>query len=103
SDPTARSVTIMAAIERGVGADDAIVRGWLTRALSVSRGPQWVCDNCHTVHGNWAPVCDSCGGFDTLSWTVPKSGDVAMASGTEMLPLIVGQIAQTPAADGASP
>jgi len=98
SDPTARSVTIMAAIERGAGADDAIVRGWLTRALSVSRGPQWVCDNCHTVHSTWAPVCDSCAAFDTLSWTVPKSGEVAMPTSAEMLPLIVGQIAKAPAA-----
>ncbi len=94
ADPTARSVTIMAAIERGEGADDAIVRGWLTRALSVSRGPQWVCDNCHTIHAHWGPVCDSCGAFDTLAWTVPRAGEVAMPVSTEMLPLIVGQIEQ---------
>ncbi|WP_099825146.1 heme biosynthesis protein HemY [Oceaniglobus indicus] len=93
ADPTARSVTIMAAIERGEGADDAVVRGWLTRALSVSRGPQWVCDNCHTIHSNWTPVCDACGAFDTLSWTVPKSGEVAMPASTGMLPLIVGRAA----------
>ncbi|WP_102106657.1 heme biosynthesis HemY N-terminal domain-containing protein [Oceaniglobus roseus] len=92
SDPTARSVTIMAAIERGEGADDAIVRGWLTRALSVSRGPQWVCDNCHTIHSAWMPVCDTCGAFDTLSWTVPKTGEVSMPTSTGMLPLIVGKI-----------
>ncbi|WP_226779956.1 heme biosynthesis protein HemY [Oceaniglobus trochenteri] len=101
SDPTARSVTIMAAIERGEGADDAIVRGWLTRALSVSRGPQWVCDNCHTVHSAWIPVCDTCGAFDTLTWTVPKAGEVAMPTSTEMLPLIVGQIDKTPDAQDA--
>jgi len=102
SDPTARSVTIMAAIERGEGADDAIVRGWLTRALSVSRGPQWVCDKCHTIHSAWMPVCDECGAFDSLSWTVPRSGEVAMPAGTEMLPLIVGQIAQHPEPGSAS-
>jgi HemY protein len=96
ADPTARSVTIMAAIERGEGADDAIVRGWLTRALTVSRGPQWVCENCHTIHSAWTPVCNECGAFDTLAWTVPKSGEVAMPSSTEMLPLIVGQIAKQP-------
>jgi len=89
--PTARSLTIMAAIERGEGAEDAVVRGWLTRALTASRGPQWVCDNCQGVHSAWAPVCSNCGGFDTLSWRVPAEGEVAMPGSTEMLPLIVGQ------------
>ena len=91
-DPTARSVTIMAAIERGEGADDAVVRGWLTRALTVPRGPQWVCDNCHTIHSDWEPICGNCGAFDTLSWTEPREGVVAMPARTEMLPLIVGRI-----------
>ncbi|MFV2051255.1 heme biosynthesis protein HemY [Aliiroseovarius sp. YM-037] len=91
TDPTARSLTIMAAIERGEGADDAVVRGWLTRALTASRGPQWVCDNCHRVHGSWAPVCDNCSSFDTLSWKEAQSDEVAMPGGTEMLPLIVGK------------
>jgi len=88
--PTARSLTIMAAIERGAGAEDQVVRGWLTRALSASRGPQWVCDNCQTVHSHWAPVCDSCHAFDTLSWRVPSEAEVSMPSSTGMLPLIVG-------------
>ena len=90
-DPTARSLTIMAAIERGEGADDAVVRGWLTRALTASRGPQWVCDKCQNIHSAWAPVCSNCGAFDTLAWRVPAEGEVAMPASTEMLPLIVGQ------------
>ncbi len=89
--PTARSVTIMAAIERGEGADDAVVRGWLTKAVSVPRGPQWVCDNCHAVHSEWEPICGNCGAFDTFSWREPKEGVVAMPAQTEMLPLIVGR------------
>lgn len=90
-DPTARSLTIMAAIERGEGAEDTVVRGWLTRALTASRGPQWVCDNCQSIHSAWAPVCSNCDGFDTLSWRVPVEGEVAMPGSTGMLPLIVGQ------------
>ncbi len=91
NDPTARSLTIMAAIERGEGSEDSVVRGWLTRALTASRGPQWVCDNCQSVHSNWGPVCHNCGGFDTMSWRVPTEGEVAMPASTEMLPLIVGK------------
>ena len=90
-DPTARSLAIMAAIERGEGSPDAVVRGWLTRAVTASRGPQWVCDNCQAVHPKWEPVCSNCGGFDTLGWRVPSEGEVAMPASTGMLPLIVGE------------
>lgn len=89
--PTARSLTIMAAIERGQGGDDAVVRGWLTKALTASRGPQWCCDKCQNIMADWAPVCDNCAGFDTLSWREPQGGGVPMPNGTDMLPLIVGK------------
>jgi len=92
TDPTARTLTIMAAVERGSGADDALVKGWLARALTARRDPQWVCDKCQTVHVAWSPICDNCDGFDTLAWTRPPEGSSSMLTGAEMLPLIVGQI-----------
>ena len=91
-EPDARALTIMAAIERGEGASDAVVRGWLARALSAPRGPQWVCDNCHNIHSEWVPVCENCHSFDTLSWRAPPASDVVTPTGVEMLPLIVGAI-----------
>ena len=87
--PTARMMTIMAAIERGEGEDDAVVRGWLAKALSAPRGPQWICDKCNAVNVEWAPVCAVCSSFDTLSWKESPINDAAATSG-EMLPLIVG-------------
>jgi len=96
--PTARSLTIMAAVERGEGSADAVVRGWLAKALTAPRGPQWICDNCQHIHPAWEPVCSNCAGFDTLTWRTPPMGEVAMPAGVEMLPLIVGQI-EAPAAD----
>ena len=87
--PTARSITIMAAIERGEGADDAVVRGWLTKALSAPRGPQWICDNCHNIDTNWSPVCKNCSSFDTLTWREPTTGEAAVPASATMLPLIV--------------
>ena len=90
TDPSTRVLTIMAAIEKGEGADDAVVRGWLAKALTAPRGEQWICDNCQHIHATWAPVCDNCGSIDTLTWKRPPEGVVAMPSGTEMLPLIVG-------------
>jgi len=35
-------------------------------------------------------VCDNCGGFDTLSWREPTEATGPSATGTELLPLIVG-------------
>lgn len=103
--PTVRTLSIMAAVERGEGADDHVVRGWLARALTASRGPQWVCDKCHNVMASWAPVCDSCGGFDTLTWREPaEKGTTTVAPGAEMLPLLVGVSGKAKAgADGPSP
>ncbi|MEL7211284.1 MAG: heme biosynthesis HemY N-terminal domain-containing protein [Pseudomonadota bacterium] len=87
--PTARSIAIMAAVERGEGADDSVVRGWLTKALSAPRGPQWICENCHNIHSSWSPVCSNCSSFDTLSWREPTSGEAAVPASATMLPLIV--------------
>lgn len=97
--PTTRNLTIMAAIERGEGADEAAVRGWLTKALTAPRGPQWVCDNCHTIHADWAPTCGDCHAFDTIGWITPKAAEVAMPPSTEMLPLITEPKTEDPTAD----
>ncbi|MBU9697903.1 heme biosynthesis protein HemY [Rhodobacteraceae bacterium HSP-20] len=105
--PTQRALAIMAAIERGEGADEAVVRGWLAKALTAPRGPQWCCDKCQAVHAKWDPICDNCGGFDTLSWREPPERTGPSATGAEVLPLIVSppkSADQTPAPQsGASP
>ncbi|MBI6629463.1 heme biosynthesis protein HemY [Pontibaca salina] len=87
----ARALTLMAAIERGEGASDAVVHGWLTKALSAPRGPQWVCTNCQHIHGDWTPICTNCESFDTLSWETPEAQHYASATGAHLLPLIVGK------------
>jgi HemY protein len=75
----------MAAIERGEGADDTVVRGWLAKALSAPRGPQWCCDKCQAIHAVWGPICENCGGFDTLSWRQPAAG----MGGVDLTPLMM--------------
>lgn len=92
TDPDARSVTLMAAIERGEGASDTVVKGWLARAIVVPRGPQWICDNCQHIHAEWKPICENCSSFDTLEWKRPPLSQVAMPAGVQMLPLIVGAL-----------
>ena len=102
-DPDIRVLAIAAAIERGEGASDAVVRGWLARALTAPRGPQWVCDNCKTIHGEWTPICSNCEAFDTLAWTIPPQSDSVLPAGAEMLPLIVGAIEDKSDATPAEP
>ena len=87
--PTQRALAIMAAVERGEGSDDAVVRGWLAKALTAPRGPQWCCDKCQAIHAEWHPICNNCGGFDTLSWREPVESTGKSASGAELLPLLV--------------
>ncbi|SMP06691.1 heme biosynthesis protein HemY [Shimia sagamensis] len=92
TDATQRSLTIMAAIERGEGSNDAVVKGYLAKALSSPRGSQWVCDTCHNIHAEWAPTCDNCHSFDTLSWTAPPETEGLSETGAAMLPLIIGAL-----------
>ncbi len=92
SAPTVRALTIMAAIERGEGADDAVVRGWLAKALTARRGPQWVCEKCQHVHATWQAICENCGAFDTLAWRDAPDSAGPSATQTELLPLIVGSL-----------
>jgi HemY protein len=103
TEPTARSVTLMAAIEKGSGAADAVVRGWLARALTVSRGPQWICDSCQHIHADWAPFCENCQSFDTLAWKTPPQTEMSMPGGAQMLPLIVGALEDKSAKEDPAP
>ena len=96
TEPTTRSLALLAAIERGQGAPDAVVRGWLAKALNASRGPQWICGKCNHVHAAWAPVCENCGAFDTLDWKPAPHAEDAGIADSAMLPLIIG-------ADGGAP
>jgi HemY protein len=97
TDPTTRSLALMAAIERGQGAPDAVVRGWLARALDASRGPQWICGKCNQVHAAWVPVCENCGAFDTLDWKAAPHAADAGIDRAAMLPLLVGDPEPAPA------
>lgn len=89
TEPTKRSLTLMAAIERGEGSDDAIVKAWLAKALTASPGPQWVCDVTGKAYQEWTPVTD--GGFDTLSWKTAPGTEVMSANAAGVLPMIVGE------------
>jgi HemY protein len=90
TEPTARSLALMAAIERGQGAPEEVVRGWLGKAVVASRGPRWLCGKCNHVHAAWVPVCENCGAFDTLDWRTPPHAHGAGLAQSAMLPLIVG-------------
>lgn len=88
TDPTARSLALMAATERGMGASEDVVRGWLAKAVAAPRGPQWVCKNCQSIHAEWQPICKSCSALDTLDWVRPPESEAGLG-GAEMLPLLV--------------
>lgn len=94
--PSQRVMTIMAAIERGEGSSEPVVRGWLARALTAPRGPQWICEACNQPHADWQALCGHCGAFDTLAWTQAAEGATPEASGAAMLPLIVGTLPAAP-------
>ncbi len=80
SHPTTRSLSLLAAIEKGTGAEEDDVRALLGKAVNAPRGPQWICDKCNNIHADWAPVCGNCGAFDTLTWREPVGGETAQSA-----------------------
>lgn len=103
SKPTGRALALMAAIERGEGAEESVVRAWLAKALSAPRGPQWCCDKCQAIHASWGPICDNCGGFDTLSWREPPQVATPSPTGSDLLPLLVNPPAKPEPEPAAEP
>lgn len=100
--PTAKVLALAAAIERGEGAPDGVVRGFLAKALGAPRGEQWICGSCNHVHAGWVPLCENCGAFDTLAWQLPANADSASDEADAALPLIVGEDApEVPASEPA--
>lgn len=89
TDPTTRTLALMAAIEQGSGADEGVVRAFLAKALSANRGEQWVCSSCDHAHSTWSPTCDRCNAFDTLEWKQPLTSQTNSPMDA-VLPLIVG-------------
>ncbi len=89
--PTARACAIMAAIEKGQGAPEAVVRGWLAKALTATRGAQWCCDNCGFIAPEFTPLCPNCEAFDTLTWREIDTEAGEQASSAAMAPLLVGE------------
>jgi HemY protein len=94
--PTQRSLAILAAISRGEGAEESVVRGLVAQAIAAPRGPQWCCDKCQAIHAAWHPVCDNCGSFDTLSWREPPPSSDAPPGLAELLPLMEARPAPPP-------
>ena len=89
TSPNVRTLTIIAAIEKGEGADDSVIRKWLTKAVSAPRGPQWVCENCSTVHSVWRPTCFNCNALDTLTWMDVPETSAELVSGSERAPFVL--------------
>lgn len=92
SDPTARTLALMAAIEKGEGASDTVIRGWLAKSLNVPRGDAWTCSSCNHIHDDWAPTCEKCDAFDTLSWEQMPQSNPTDSTAASMLPLIIGAL-----------
>ncbi len=87
SSPTHRSLAMMAAVEKGEGGAESVVRAYLARAITAPRGAHWVCDNCAAAPGHWSAVCPSCGSFDALDWRETASEPESFSA--SMLPLMV--------------
>ncbi len=93
--PNTRTLAMMAAIERGTGAEETVVRAWLAKAMNAPRGEMWVCSACDHAHAQWAPTCEKCEAFDTLEWKAPTMQENEQPMDV-VLPFIIGAHPDTP-------
>jgi len=91
TEPSARALALMAAISKGEGAEDSVIRGWLGKAMTASRGPQWICSTCNNIHAQWVPKCENCSAFDALDWKTPPESD-DLGTSPAMLPFMAGML-----------
>jgi HemY protein len=78
--PTRRLCLMMARLEDSEPGDPRAARDWLERAAAAPPDPCYVCDRCNATSAEWLPVCQQCGGFDTLAWRVPQPGGAGIAT-----------------------
>ncbi len=91
----AKVYTLMAAIEKGVGSSDSVVKGWLAKAVTAKRSKRWICSNCDS-QGEWEPICKKCGEFSSLEWREERYENLERNDQSEILPLIIGENANIP-------
>ena len=91
----AKVYTLMAAIEKGVGSSDAVVKGWLAKAVTAKRSKRWICSNCDS-QSEWEPICQKCGEFSSLEWREERYENLERNDQSEILPLIIGENANIP-------
>ena len=91
----AKVYTLMAAIEKGVGSSDAVVKGWLAKAVTAKRSKRWICSNCDS-QSEWEPVCKKCGEFSSLEWREERYENLERNDQSEILPLIIGENSNIP-------
>ena len=92
--PDSQTFILMAAIEKGSGASEEIIQGWLSKAFSASRPPVWFCNSCNNV-SDWSPFCPKCRGFDTYVWGLPETNKIFSESDA-LLPMIIGKSEKDP-------
>ena len=87
--------TLMAAIEKGAGSSDAVVKGWLAKAVTAKRSKRWICSNCDN-QSEWEPICKKCGEFSSLEWKEERYESLGRNDQSEILPLIIGENTNNP-------
>ena len=70
--PSAQLYHLWAALEERVGQNEEAIQMWLEKAEVAAPSPQWVCDVTGRAYGEWHPIAQPHGAFNTIQWSVPK-------------------------------
>lgn len=84
--PGRRVFRMLADLELAEKNDARASRDWLARAEAAAPEDAWICTQCGSAANGWAALCPSCGAFDTIAWTSPKTRGTLIAPAPEGAP-----------------
>lgn len=66
--PTERVYLALSDLEMRQFKDEDLSHYWLKQSQNAPRDTEWGCRSCHTTALKWAPLCGSCGAFNSHVW-----------------------------------
>jgi HemY protein len=70
---------LMADLEERELEDPAAAALWRARLGQATAGPEWLCASCEMSADAWRPICQHCGAFDAIEWSIPSSASTYRA------------------------
>ena len=71
-EPSARIYRMLAELEERSGGSEEAAMTWLEKASAAPPARGWVCKQSGRIYGQWQPIAQPHGAFNTIAWDFPE-------------------------------